>query len=268
MLVLYKSIFLMELRKIITYRSDFWINFIGRTFFTITLAYYLWDSIFSSLDVKELNGYSIDKMILYYLFAPLVFRIQQGSDIGTMSKEIYEGGLNKFLLYPMSFYAFKLTTYITHSFFYLLQLILIIGIYEIFFHNPVIFTMTSIKVLMFMPAILLCSLCYFLMTSIVELIAFWADNIWSLNVIIRFVVAFFGGVFIPLSFFPESFIDIINLTPFPYLINFPMQILTGSISVLAFTYSISILIAWCLAFAVISATVWNRGKYKYTGVGI
>jgi ABC-2 type transport system permease protein len=268
MLTLYKSIFLIELRKIITYRSDFWINFIGRTFFTITIAYFLWDSIFESLKTESLNGYTIDSMIIYYLLAPLIFRIQQGSDIGTISKDIYEGGLNKFLVYPVNFYLFKLTTYLTHSFFYFFQLIIIIAIYKLTFTNTSELVLSLTKVCLFIPAITLCSICYFLLTSIIELISFWADNIWSLNVIMRFIVAFSGGVFIPLSFFPDTAIELLSFTPFPYLISFPIQILLTEVSLSSYLGSMLALIIWGVIFSFASILVWKKGKYKYTGVGI
>lgn len=268
MLTLHKNIFLIELRKIITYRSDFWVNFVGRTFFSISLAYYLWTSIFDSLNVQTLGGYTIKSMIIYYLLAPLIFRIQQGSDIGTMSKDIYEGSLNKYLLYPLSFFSFKITTYMTHSFFYFLQLICIVLIYQVLFYDPTIFDLTLYKIVLFIPALALCSLCYFLLTSIVELISFWADNIWSLNVIIRFVVAFFGGVFIPLSFFPENFTQILMITPFPHLINFPMKLLLSTLPIESYFESVFILIAWSACFGLVSFFLWKKGKYQYTGVGI
>jgi ABC-type uncharacterized transport system permease subunit len=46
-------VFAMELRRITTYRADFWVNFIGQTFFSIVIAYYLWSSIFETLQVEE-----------------------------------------------------------------------------------------------------------------------------------------------------------------------------------------------------------------------
>jgi ABC-type uncharacterized transport system permease subunit len=82
----------------ITYRADFWVNFFGQTLFSLTIAYFLWKSIFTSSNVTQMNGYNIEGMIFYYLIVPLIFRIQQGQGIGFISREIYDGSLNKYLL--------------------------------------------------------------------------------------------------------------------------------------------------------------------------
>jgi uncharacterized protein YyaL (SSP411 family) len=81
----------MELRKIITYRADFWVNFIGQTIFSIIISYYLWQAIFASQGATSMNGFSLDKIIFYYLMVPIISRIQQGEMIGSISREIYDG---------------------------------------------------------------------------------------------------------------------------------------------------------------------------------
>ena len=132
------QVFLLELRRRMTYRSDFWINFFGQTIFSLLIAYYLWNSIFESTGKSEMNGFTMQGMIFYYLIAPLVFRIQQGQGIGFISREIYEGGLNKYLLYPVNYFKFKLSTYLATSFFYTIQLIVILIIYQLFFFDRTI----------------------------------------------------------------------------------------------------------------------------------
>lgn len=261
-------VFAMELRKIITYRADFWVNFIGQTFFSIIISYFLWKAIFASRGLETMNGFSLDKIIFYYLMVPIVSRIQQGEMIGSISKEIYEGSLNKFLLYPISFYKFKIITYFAHSTFYYVQLWLIAIVYFSFFHSGDHFNITTVNIIIFTFVVSISTLTYFMLHSITELVAFWADNIWSLGVITRFAVRFLGGALIPLSFFPEWAVSILHYTPFPYMINFPMNVLFGEIQELQIIQNIFILMAWTLFFYLVSKVIWKKGNYSYTGVGI
>ncbi len=261
-------VFLMELRSLIAYRADFWINFIGRTFFSLVVAYYLWAAVFSYTDSEVMKGFTISGMIFYYLIVPLIFRIQQGQGIGFLSREIYDGSLNKYLLYPISLYHYKMMTYLANSLFFLLQLFLILFIYNILFYNPEIFYFSFINIIAFLCILAVVSVTFFYLFTIVELLAFWYDSIWSLGVILRFGSSFLGGALIPLSFFPEWARYLISFTPFPYLIDFPMRSLQGALSVSEFFTKILITICWLLFFRFVSRRIWEKGKYVYTGVGI
>lgn len=263
-----RSIFTMELRQIITYRADFWVNFVGNASITFILAYFLWAAIFEANQAQSMNGFSMKDIVLYYLIVPQLFRIQQGSGIGNISREIYEGGLNKYLLYPVNYYAYKIVIFFAHSTFYILQLFLVMFLYWIVTGKDGVLDFTALQLLLFIISLYFIALLYFAMSSISEFIAFWADNIWSLGVIIRFVVSFLGGALIPLSFFPDWAQSLLYKTPFPYLISFPFETLTKTLDISLYFQNILIIIAWTVFFMLISFFVWTKGKYKYSGVGI
>lgn len=261
-------IFSMELRRMISYRSDFWVNFIGQTLISMLIAYSLWYSIFEYNKVSELNGYTLPHIIFYYLMAPLIFRIAQGDTIGGISTEIYEGGLNKYLLYPINFLSYKITTYFANAFFYFLQLILILFLFQQFFDTSHIYQFSLIRFFQFFLVVILCTTCYFFLNSLSELTAFWADYIWSLGVMIRFGVAFLGGSMIPLAFYPVWAQNALAFTPFPYLIHFPIQVILNQVEPLAYMQNIIILSFWILFFFLCSQYLWRKGQLQYSGIGI
>ncbi len=258
----------MELRKLITYRADFWVNFFGQTLFSLTIAYFLWTSVFESSQSTIMNGFTIQGMIFYYLIVPLIFRIQQGQGIGFISREIYDGSLNKYLLYPINLFRFKNATYFAHSAFYLLQLFLILVIYNFFFYNPEIYHFSFFNIVIFIVIMTIAALSFFYLFSICEFTAFWFDNIWSLGVILRFMTSFLGGALIPLNFFPQWSQEVLKFTPFPYLIDFPMKALLGTLSPTQLIFNFCISIFWLFFFKFLSQRVWEKGKFVYSGVGI
>ncbi len=264
----FRNIYLMELRKLITYRSDFWINFLGQTIFSILIAFYLWSSIFEAQGVDSINGFTLNKIFFYYLIVPIVFRLQQGETIGAISGDIYEGRLNKFLLYPLSFYLYKIATYLAHSSFFIFQLFALTFIYSVFFDTKSEVSFSFVNLTLFVIVLIVSSITYFFLNSITELLAFWADNIWSLGVVTRFITSFFGGAIIPISFFPQWSLEILNYTPFPYMINFPMKVFFGEFTYFSYFQSLGILLLWMGLFAALSHFIWTKGKYQYTGVGI
>lgn len=262
------KVFLMELRKLVAYRADFWINFLGLTFFALVIAYYLWTAVFEASGDETIKGQNLTSILFYYLVAPLLFRLQQGQNIGFLSREIYEGGLNKYLLYPMNVNSFKRSTYLAHSFFFFVQLCVLIGVFQMFFASSKVFEFDIVNFSLFCFVVYLNCVSYFYLSSIFELTAFWFDHVWSLSVMLRFVCGFMGGAIIPLVFFPAWSRELLYLTPFPYMIDFPFQTLQGSLETTDFLKNLILLITWLFFFRYLNSLVWKRGKYKYTGVGI
>lgn len=262
------QVFKLELRKLVTYRADFWVNFIGRAVLTFVIFYYLWEHIFNERGVETLKGYTLNKMTLYYLVVPLLFRMLQGESIGSMSREIYDGSLNKYLLYPLNFYTYKLITYFAHAFFYFLQAIFLLTLFSFVIDDPNVFQFSFVNFSLFIITCLFSIITCYALCSIPELISFWADNVWSLALIVRFVASFLGGALIPLSFFPDFLKDLLYFTPFPYFITLPINILFNNYELKDFFFGNLILFIWFLFFIVVSKNIWKRGKYQYTGVGI
>ena len=264
----HRQVFFMELRKLITYRADFWVNFIGQTILALVIAYYLWVSIFEYSQTQTLKGHNIQYMIFYYLIVPLIFRIQQGQGIRFLSREIYEGGLNKYLLYPIDIFEFKISTYFANSFFYFIQLLFILIIYNLFFYDPSIYSFSILNLTIFILTTIVSTLSFFYFFTLAELMAFWFDNTWTLGVMLRFSVSFLGGALIPLSFFPEWANQILVYTPFPYFIDFPLNCLVGSLSALAILKNLLISISWLFFFRQLCLMIWKKGQLSYSGVGI
>ena len=261
-------IFLMEFRKLVTYRVDFWINFFGLTFFSLVIAYYLWDAIFTAANETMIKGQNLTSILFYYLVAPLVFRIQQGQNIGFLSRDIYEGTLSKYILYPLSINQFKISTYLANSFFFFLQLCFLILLYQLIFTENNVFNFNVFNFCLFTVVVLLNCISYFYLFSIFEMTAFWFDSVWSLGVMLRFFCGFLGGAIIPLVFFPTWAQTLLGYTPFPYMIDFPYQVLQGTLSFREFLINLGVTLGWLLLFRYLASIVWRQGKFKYSGVGI
>src|SRR5690606_22131712 len=158
-------------------------------------------SIFESSGNETMEGFTLPMMTMYYLIVPIGNRMLTGENIGFLSREIYEGTFNKYLIYPLSFFQYKTLSYLTYSCFYGVQLVVIYFIYNFF--QPAGITFELIQNLSLgISLFLIASFTYCMLAMSIELLALWADNIWSLMVMVRFFASFFGGSFVPLNFFP------------------------------------------------------------------
>ncbi len=188
-----------ELRKILAFRSDFWVTFVGQALVQLLIARALWQSIFAASGSLVLKGFTLESMTLYYLIVPIGQKMLTGENVGFLSREIYDGTFSRYLIYPLSFFRYKALTYLTYSAFYGGQLLLIYTAYNLATSAAGFATLLP-GVLLF----LLAALAYMSIAMLVELVALWADNIWTLMVMVRYFCFFFGGGYVPLAFFPEA----------------------------------------------------------------
>jgi ABC-2 type transport system permease protein len=263
----WRSIISQEIKKILSYRSDFWVTFVGQTLIQLLIARALWVSVFEAQDVASMKGFDLETMTLYYLIAPVGTRILLGESFGFISREIYDGTFTKYLLYPLSFVQYKTLTYLTNSLFYALQLIMIVLAYRFFIMSAPFQPSFFLDLLAGTTLFFLAAIVYLSLGMAIELISLWADNVWSLMVMLRFFTAFLGGGFIPMSFYPEWALKIMLLTPFPYLVSLPIRTIMGQASGGEVFNGILIMCFWWVMFRSCVHLLWNYGQKRYTGVG-
>ncbi|MBI3534917.1 MAG: ABC-2 family transporter protein [Deltaproteobacteria bacterium] len=263
------NVFTLELRKYFTYRVDFWVNFLGRLFSVTVVSYFLWKSIFQYRAVTQIGGYSFSAMILYYLFSPITEKVIIGNEKDNgISFEIYDGSLSCYLMYPISFFLYKYVIKLAQSSFMVVQYFIALGGYLLFFQIPQDVSLSLLGLIQSIVLALIASFVYFTLLSLIELSAFWADNIWSLCVMLRFSTSMLGGILIPLTLFPNRIQNIIFYTPFPYFGFIPIQLAMGKLSHALLLEGIVCLFIWELVFLFLFYLVWLKGLKKYTGVGI
>jgi ABC-2 type transport system permease protein len=262
------QVYLSEIRKVLAYRFDFWVQLVFSIFAHLGTAYFLWRAVFDYRDAETLRGYSLLGLMFYHLMLPSISRMIYGPGLGNVAHEIYDGSLNRYLVYPVSFFGFKYAQYLANATVFAVQFVLTIAVFAAIFGVPVDVHFSPATVAMGFGAILLAGLMAFALSTAVEMVAFWADNVWSLLVMIRFSVSLLGGAMIPLAFFPERLRQILHYLPFSTLAALPIESFLGKVTFAQWLTRMGVGGVWAALFVLASQMVWNRGKYRYTGVGI
>ena len=87
---------------------------------------------------------------------------------------------------------------------------------------------------------------------------------WGIHFVVTVVaVEFLSGALFPLDVLPAVIQNIINLTPFPYLIFFPLQVYLGKITGLAILKGVFISFFWAVALWFIMNFIWKKGLKVY-----
>jgi ABC-2 type transport system permease protein len=233
------------------------------------LVYFLWQAMFAAEDAEAVGGYTFEGMVTYYLAVILLGKLVRGREFeGAISSDIYEGGLNRYIVFPAAYLPFKYAQHLGSMVPAVVQFVLFGAALLLVMDVPQELMPTPGTVLLALGAAAAGNLMHFFMGVPIQAVAFWADNVWSLEVAKRFATSLLGGFMLPLSVFPGWAQAALKFTPFPYLFSFPARALLGQVPAAEWALGICVSLGWCGLFALLSRVVWRQGQLQYTGIGI
>ena len=97
------------------------------------------------------------------------------------------------------------------------------------------------------------------------MLAFWTERASAIQQFWYLFYIFLSGTIAPLEVFPPTVRQIVEYTPFPYMMHFPAAILTGlDVNIAA---SIGIMMGWTILFLFLNRWLWRKGLKQYSGMG-
>ena len=99
------------------------------------------------------------------------------------------------------------------------------------------------------------------------LLTFWFDQVLGLEQTYFALYIGLSGALIPLDLFPEAVRVVIAYTPFPYMIDFPVQVVLGKVVGAELWRGLMVQGVWVLAFASLRSLLWRQGLKRYGAVG-
>jgi len=257
-----------EFRSQLSYRADFWINALAGFVAEFGVTWFVWAAVFRESGKTVIGGYTFEGMVLYFLAVVLLGKLVSGREFeGAVAGDIYEGTLNRYLVFPASFTAFKYAQRIGHLGTAFVQFVLFGVVTLLVLRLPpggVSFGSVAMTAVTMVAANLL----YFLFDNLIQYVAFWADNVWSLDVAKRWIVMLLGGFMLPLSVFPGSVRRVLDLLPFRFFYDFPARVFLGQIAFVTWVQGLALMGIWGIVTWLLGRYLWHRGQLQYTGVGI
>lgn len=261
-------VFSIELKKVFSYRLAFWVQFLFGAATDLFVAYFLWRAVYGFGETPVIQGFSFQTMLYYSLFASFAMRIARGTERGYISDEIYNGGLTKYLLYPVSYLGFKFMTHASNQALSIAQLAIVFGILSLLVGTPDGSNFSAASFAAGLLTSLLAGVLHFYIGICIEMVAFWQDVVWNLIAMLRFGSALLGGALVPIAMFPKWGQALVGLTPFPLVISLPARTFLGQVGFNEWCFSIVQLGLWSFVFYGLARWIWGRGLKQYSGVGI
>ncbi len=154
-----------------------------------------------------------------------------------IANSVYSGDISSDLLKPMNYFVFWLGADLGRALATLLMRgVLMMAAYALVF--PIVLPRDATQWLMVCIALLLAWLVNFSWRFLINLVAFWTPDARGILRFFYVTMWFLSGFILPLQFFPDWFIRLCELTPFPAMmatpINVYLNVLTGPAVLAAF----------------------------------
>jgi ABC-2 type transport system permease protein len=107
----------------------------------------------------------------------------------------------------------------------------------------------------------------FMIAYCIGSLAFWVEQCTALDTFFLILMNLLAGGFAPLEFFPNIIQQIVELTPLPYLVYYPVKILNGSLLWSEVGKVFLIQGVWLICFIVLRRLLWLRGLKRYSAAG-
>ena len=232
----------------------------------ILIEYILWERIYETRGLEVINGFTLDQLIVYIFFGLMVGQLKSSwATSFEMIDCIRSGGLNKYLIRPISFFSYHFSLFMGYNSLFYFSYFTMVILFQIFFpgwafHNPI----QVVGFILFLGLAVFLSYCiYFLMVCS----AFWFGEVRVLILAFNLSNRVLAGSIIPLEFFPDYILKIIHITPLPFLVNVPVNIALGNIPISEWSVLFLQGSVWTLIMLIAGHILYKIGIQKYEGYG-
>ena len=231
------------------------------------MTFFLWTSIFSQNEIAF--GYSKSQMMAYVfsvlIISTFVIAAPSNDNIGG---EISNGDLSNYLLKPVNYLKYWLTRDWASKLLNMMFAVGEIGILFIIFRPELTFTNSPVLLLLGVIACILASLIYYLITKLAVMVSFWMpENTWGLMFLFLVFFEILSGTLFPLDVLPSWGLNLLQFTPFPYMVYFPIEILIGKFGVIETMRILLFSLAWLVVSYFWVNKMWKAGLKTYSAAG-
>lgn len=262
----YKTAFLVGVSNSMEFRFDFFMNLLS-TVFPIVMQVFIWVSMYSGSGGDALYGYTFPQMIMYVVVAGAVSKFTATRVEYTVNEDIHSGGIAKYLVSPVNYIGFRLCDAVGNKFSAMVTMIFLtfaaLGV--LFF--AVDFRVSPAAVALFFPSLILAAILNFFLFFCLSMLAFWLTEIGNFFQAMSVVIMVMSGGVFPVSVFGSTYEAIAKYIPLTYTVNYPIQILAGTVPAEEAVRVLGIQLVWILILAAVARIAWACGLKKYVAVG-
>lgn len=261
----YFRIIVLSLEETLTYRFNFLISRFRSFISTVALVVF-WQAVYG--DKLSILGYDKPQMMAYVIGIAILKNFVLGTKSADLAGQIRSGELSRTLVKPWKMIGYWLSRDLAEKFigviFSILEIFLVVKLFNIAFYLP----KEASTYLLFSVFILLSTFTYFLVSMILSVSGFWTEDVWATRWLFGIIfLEFMSGSLFPIDVLPKTLVTIFNLTPFPYLIFYPIKIWNEQLGSSEITRIFLITLFWLFLSWFVYRKLWSQGIKKFGAYG-
>ena len=254
---IYIMIITKESQRFFTYKGNIFAGAISAVF-TLVVRYALWSALFATGNAGDVT---LREILTYFVIIDIL-RVWLEANYGdAIGADIRSGDIVGRLVRPCSYHLQLVATFharavcdtITRALPMLIIAVIFIGLMP-----PV----SAVATAVFILSVLLGALIYSLISMIISYMAFWTIASWQLQWYIIGLFMLFGGVALPLWFYPEWLRMLSGVLPFQFALFQPLGIYLGRVPPNQFAFTIGAQLFWIAVLFLLERVIWRRAQYK------
>jgi ABC-2 type transport system permease protein len=246
------------------------VNFLFRSLFALiplTATISLWRAIYTG-KTGTVAGYTLAQMVSYYLVVTIVDALTAvAEDDWQIAADIKDGRISQFLLKPIHYLTYRFCLFGAGRLIYTIVALFPVTLFILYQRHYFMPPANWATFGWFALSIVLTAALQFLISYTLALLAFWLLEISTLIFIVFAFEYIAGGHLFPLDILPRGISTVLEFTPFPYQMFFPVSIYVGKVTGNGLYRGLLIQAAWVLLAWCAARFVWDRGIRKYSAVG-
>jgi len=265
----YWSVFGIGVQNNLAYR----VNFLARALFgliPVLAMLYLWRTIFEGQggDTATVAGYSLSQMISYYLMVQLVDALTAvNEDDWQIASDIRDGVISQFLLKPVDYLWYRLSLFLAGRVSYVAVAGIPLGLFFLWMHEYLIPPESTAHLGLFVLSLLMTAMLQFLISYTMAMLAFWVLEVSTFIFIVYAFEYLASGHLFPLDILPVGLQRVLEFTPFPYQLFFPISVYMGRVEGNDLWRGLMIQGGWVVLAYLAARFMWRRGIRRYEAVG-
>lgn len=261
----YRCVFLMGVEQALEYRASFFLSMVSAAF-PIIIQTTMWNYLYGRSDAAAVFGYQQGEILLYTLLATIVSQLVGTGFEWEMNSDIKMGGLNKYLIRPVGYKGFRFFRFLGQKVprvMVVAPVMAVIIAMAIWQGLPI----SAGRILAFLVSLSLALILNFSIFYCIGLLGFWLTDVDKLFGTIGVVLTVASGGVFPLDIFGGVVETLVNLLPFGYTAQFPVNIINGRFDWERMGVGFIFQAGWIIVFICLGEYMWRRGVKRYAAVG-
>ena len=254
---LYSLIVLKETQRFFTYRGNIFAGCITGILM-LAARYALWSALFATGNAGDAT---LSETMTFFVITD-VLMVWVGSRFGdVLGRDIETGDISQHFIRPFPYHLRLISSFHSDAISDTVTRVLPMFVVAVVFIG-LLLPVSLTAFVFFIITLILGAVIYYLVDLIISYTAFWATKYWYISWFKHSLFMLFGGLLLPLWFYPDWLRAICEVLPFQLAIFIPIGIYLGRVPISDIGFVLGMQVFWIVVLFICERAFWRLAQHK------